>query len=361
MLRENVPLAPMTTLRLGGPARYFASVHSREELREVLAWAEGRGLPVQLLGGGSNTVFPDAGFAGLVLRVARRGITFRADGESVLCVAQAGSEWDDVCAAAVGRGLGGVECLSGIPGSVGATPVQNVGAYGQDVAGSLSWVRVLERRTGRVEELRGEDCGFSYRHSRFKDQDRDRYVILSAAYHLRPGAMPHLGYREVAERAAREGVAALPPREALAAVRRIVLDLRRGKAMLRDPHDPNARSVGSFFLNPVLSASELDRVRRSLGPRAAELEAYPAAGGYKVSAAWLIGEAGFRRGQTLGGAGISERHTLALVNRGGTARDLLALAEEIRVGVARRFGVQLQPEPVIVPYDPRPHGERDEG
>ncbi len=360
-VRENVPLAPMTTLRLGGPARFFASVRSREEIRQALAWAERRGLPVQLLGGGSNTVFSDEGFAGLVLRVARRGIAFRADGPDVLCVAQAGSEWDDVCAAAVARGLGGVECLSGIPGSVGATPVQNVGAYGQDVAGSLCWVRVLERGTGEVREIRAEECGFGYRDSRFKSRDRDRYVILSAAFRLRPGAMPHLGYREVAERAARDSVTALSPKEALAAVRRIVLDLRSGKAMLRDPDDPNARSAGSFFLNPVLSGSQLDALRQRLGERAAELEVFAAADGYKVSAAWLIGQAGFRRGQTLGGAGISERHALALVNRGGSARDLLALAEEIRLGVARRFGVQLQPEPVVVPYDPRLYGGAPRG
>lgn len=351
---ENVLLAPMTTLGLGGPARYFASIRGRQELAAALDWAERRGLPVQILGGGSNTIFADEGFAGLVLRIARRGFTFREDGGDVLCVAQAGSEWDDLVALAVSRGLGGVECLSGIPGSVGATPVQNVGAYGQEVAETLSWVRVIERGTGRVLRLEAEDCGFGYRQSRFKGPDRDRFVILSVALRLRPAARPHLGYREVAEEAGRQAVPDLPPERALLAVRRIVLDLRRGKAMLRDPGDANARSVGSFFLNPVVTTAELAVLRQRLGAKAAELQAYPAPGGYKLSAAWLIGAAGFRRGEMRGGVGISERHTLALVNRGGSARELLEFAEEIQAGVLRRCGVQLQPEPVIVPFDPGP-------
>ena len=353
-LQENVLLAPLTTVGLGGPARYFASIASRAELAAALDWAARENLPVQLLGGGSNTVFSDDGFAGLVVRLARRGITFRAERGDVLCMAQAGSEWDDLVAAAVARGLGGVECLSGIPGSVGATPVQNVGAYGQEVAQTLHALRVFERGTGRVLHLSGEECGFGYRQSRFKGPDRDRFVILGVTFRLRPGARPHLGYREVAERAALEDLSSLTPQQALAAVRRIVLDLRRQKAMLRDRQDPNARSVGSFFLNPILSAGQLEQLRADLGSRAGEIPVFPAPDGYKVSAAWLIGEAGFRRGQRRGGAAISERHLLALVNLGGSAADLLALAHEVREGVRRRFGVELQPEPVIVPFDTVP-------
>ena len=352
-LREQVPLAPLTTIQLGGPARYFAAVRTVGELAEALAWADGQGLPVQLLGGGSNTVFADEGFAGMVLQMAARGFTFRESRGDVLCVARAGTEWDDLVAAATARGLGGIECLSGIPGSVGATPVQNVGAYGQEVAERLLWVRVFERETGKVRKIQGERCDFGYRQSRFKGPDRDRFVILSVALRLSPDASPHLGYREVAERAASLGVDRLAPGEALTAVRRIVLELRRGKSMLRDPEDENARSVGSFFLNPVLSRQAFAALRERLGPMADAAPVYPAPDGVKVSAAWLIGAAGFHRGQRQGGVGISERHTLALVNRGGSTRDLLGLAEEIRRGVWERFGVQLQPEPVIVPFDPR--------
>ncbi len=352
-LREQVPLAPLTTIQLGGPARYYAAVRSRAELAEALAWAGRRDLPVQILGGGSNTVFSDEGFAGIVIRVASRGFTFRAAGGDVICVARAGTEWDELVAACVARGLGGIECLSGIPGSVGATPVQNVGAYGQEVADRLAWVRVFERRSGRMLQFDGAECGFGYRQSRFKGVDRDRFVILSLALRLTPDARPHLGYREVAERAGAAGVEELPAGQALTAVRRIVLELRRGKAMLRDPDDANARSVGSFFLNPVLTAGAFAALRAHLGARAEELPSYPAPEGIKVSAAWLIGAAGFRRGQTGGGVGISERHALALVNRGGSTAELLALAQEIRDGVAARFGVSLQMEPVIVAYDPR--------
>jgi len=352
-LRENVALAPLTTIGLGGPARYFVAARSRLELDAALRWAEERRLPVQVLGGGSNTVFADEGFCGLVVQVARRGVRLREESGEVLCIAQAGSEWDDVCRTAVERGLGGVECLSGIPGSVGATPVQNVGAYGQEVASTLRWVQVYERASGRVRRLPAEECGFGYRRSRFKGPDAGRFVILSVALALAPGAAPHLGYREVAEQAARLGVSMLAPAEALLAVRRIVLGLRRGKAMLRDPEDPNARSVGSFFLNPVVSATRLPALRAALGAAGAELPVYPAPEGVKLSAAYLIGAAGFRRGDARGGAAISERHALALVNRGGTARDLLRLAEEIQDEVWRRFGVRLEPEPVLVPFDPR--------
>ena len=352
-LLENVPLAPFTTIGLGGPARYFARVRSGAGLGQVLRWAAERDLPVQVLGGGSNTVFADEGFAGLVLHIVNRGIAFRRQGEAVLCVAQAGSVWDDVVAAAVARGLAGIECLSGIPGSVGATPVQNVGAYGQEIAETLKWVRACERPSGRMIRLRGEECGFGYRQSRFKGLDRDRFVILGVAMRLRPGERPHLGYQEVAARALQDGVAGLAPAEALAAVRRIVLDLRRSKSMLRDESDPNARSVGSFFLNPVLTKAQLAGLMDRLGTKAAQLPVFPAGENVKVSAAWLIGAAGFARGDRRGGVGISERHLLALVNRGGSTGQLLALSDEIRRGVARAFAIELQPEPVIVPFDPQ--------
>ena len=348
---EMVPLAPFTTLGLGGPARYLLAVRSAPALASALGWAEDRHLPVQVLGGGSNTIFADAGFAGLVVRMARRGFTFRPAGDAVLAVVQAGTEWDDFVRAAVERGLQGVECLSGIPGSAGATPVQNVGAYGQEVAQTLQWLRAYDRRLGRIVRIDGAECHFGYRTSRFKaGPDRGRFVILGIALRLVPGGAPELGYREVAERAAAKGVAGMGPTQALGAVRDIVLALRRGKSMLRDPEDPDARSVGSFFLNPVLDRRGVERLRLRLGERAAALPLFPdPGGGGKVSAAWLIEAAGFRRGDRKGGVGISQRHTLALVNRAGTAQELLAFADEIRTRVAERFGVRLEAEPVVVP------------
>lgn len=368
----EVPLAPLTTFELGGRARFFLEATREAEVGEALAWAEREALPLAVLGGGSNVVVADEGFAGLVIRMATRGIHARCEtpGEPILVSAAAGETWDDLVARAAGEGWAGIECLSGIPGTVGATPIQNVGAYGQEVAQTIVSVRVLDRghsghlasavdslptsrgsTTSLARELSAAACGFGYRDSVFR-QEPGRFVVLAVTFALIPGGAAAVRYPELA-RALGDPVA--PP--GLTAVRQAVIELRRTKSMVLDPADPNRRSAGSFFTNPVLSAAEAatvaDRATRAgviPGPEA--MPAYPTAGGaVKLSAAWLIERAGFPRGTGTDRFGISSRHTLALVHRGGgTARELVAFARAVHQGVADRFGVHLKPEPVFLGF-----------
>ncbi len=350
--RQGVALGPLTTIGLGGPARLYGEAASEAELRDALTEARQAKLPVQVLGGGSNTVFSDRGYPGLVLRVALRGLEVRTDGEDALITAAAGEDWDPFVAQCVEQGLQGVECLSGIPGSVGATPIQNVGAYGQEVSQTLVRLWAIDRQTLEAVSFAGSECGFAYRQSRFKREDAGRYIITRVAYRLRRGARPALVYPELARAARSLGVQEAAPGEALQLTREAVLTLRRGKSMVYDPKDPNSRSVGSFFLNPVLDETAYrtlrERLRQHFPDDPPEPPTFPAEGGRKVPAAWIIERAGFRKGLRRGGAGISENHTLALVNYSGTTAELLALADEIEAGVERAFGVHLQREPVIV-------------
>ncbi len=350
-LREQVPLAPYTTLGLGGEARYFVECGSEEAVRAALALAADRRLPLYVLGGGSNVVFLDSGFPGLVLRITIGGMEFR-DGESPEVRAGAGVDWDGLVQGAVARGWTGVECLSGIPGTVGGTPIQNVGAYGQEIAESLVSVECLDRTTLERRTFTARECAFGYRDSRFKRADRGRYVVLEVTLQLARDQRPRIRYPEL-QRAVAElgGLDTVAPGEAVRLVREAVLALRRRKSMVLDPADPNTRSAGSFFTNPVLSAAAF----ADLAQRWKEIPSFPADGGVKVPAAWLVEHAGFpkgyrgRGGGGVGaGAGISTRHALALVNRGGTSADLLALAEEVRAGVEKLFGIRLAYEPEVV-------------
>jgi UDP-N-acetylmuramate dehydrogenase len=340
-IAHDVPLAPLTTLDLGGRARHLVAVADEASLVEALRWADERRLPVLLLGGGSNLVVADAGFEGLVIRVASRGRIVVGAGDEARLTAQAGEPWDELVADAVARGLAGVECLSGIPGLVGATPIQNVGAYGQEVAETIRVVRAWDRRAGRVVELGPEACEFGYRTSAFK-RDPERHVVLAVTFGLRPGGVPALRYRELVE-ALRAQAA-----PTLAGVRAAVLALRRAKSMVIDPDDPNRRSAGSFFMNPVVPAAEAAAIAARAAP--AEMPQWPAGPGRtKLAAGWLIERAGIVRGLRRGQVGVSSRHALALVHHGGgTTAALLALAREVREAVRLRFGVILEPEPVIV-------------
>jgi UDP-N-acetylmuramate dehydrogenase len=319
-------LAPLTSLRLGGPAEHYVEARTEEEVVEAARGAE------LILAGGSNVVIADEGVPGTVARIVTRGV--ERDGARLTVAA--GEEWDPLVAMCVAEGLQGFECLSGIPGSVGATPIQNVGAYGQEVSETVESVRVFDRETGRVEDMTPAECGFVYRGSVFKYHDRR--VVLSVTFRLNeaPVSGP-LRYAELA-RALDLPVGGSAP---LADVREAVLALRRGKGMVIDPADPDSVSAGSFFTNPVLDAP----------PDGARFWPEPD-GRAKVSAAWLIEQAGFHRGYGNGRAGISTKHTLALVNRGGaTTAELMALAREIAAGVRERFGVALHPEPVLVGHD----------
>jgi UDP-N-acetylmuramate dehydrogenase len=342
---HDVPLAPLTTLGVGGPARRLVRVEAEAELPAALA-LEG---PILLLAGGSNVVLPDAGWAGTVVHLATRGVA-RAEGPDgrVRVVARAGEPWEPFVARCVADGLAGVEALSGIPGTTGATPIQNVGAYGQEVSQTVAGVRVWDREAGAARTLSPAECRFAYRRSALKGQDR--LVVLGVAFDLEPGALgAPVRYGELARAL---GVAP-GGRAPLAAVREAVLALRRAKGMVLDAADPDTASAGSFFTNPQLDATAFAALRaraaERLGP-GAEPPRYPGEDGrVKTSAAWLIERAGFARGHRRGHAGLSSKHTLAVTNRGGaTAADVLALARELRDGVRDAFGVELTPEPVIV-------------
>lgn len=349
-LQENVPLAPLTTLRIGGPARFFTRAGTVEEIRAALDWADERSLPVLLLGGGSNMLVADEGFDGLVLGLALRGIDAVIDGGSVLLSAAAGEEWDPLVELTVERNWAGFECLSGIPGLVGATPIQNVGAYGQEVSESIVDLEALDRVERRLVTFRNKECRFRYRDSRFKSEEKDRYVILSVRYRLTPDGSPALRYPDL-ERAIAEGGISSP---SLRDVREAVLDVRRRKAMVLDKNEPDSRSAGSFFTNPVMSEETyrrfLERVESDAELCDQRVPTYPVAeGGVKISAAWLIERSGFHRGHRHGNVGLSTRHTLAIVNRGGgTAREVMELVRQIQAGVEERFGIRIVPEPNLI-------------
>jgi UDP-N-acetylmuramate dehydrogenase len=337
-------LADLTTLHLGGPAGRLVEAADEDAVVAEVRRADGAGEPLLVLAGGSNVVVADDGFPGTVLRIATRGVArSEAPGGRVRLEVEAGEPWDPFVARCVAEGLAGVECLAGIPGSVGATPIQNVGAYGQEVAETIVSVRALERATGEVRDLAPEECGFAYRSSAFK-REPGRWVVLAVTFALeRRELSGPLAYAELARTLdVRPGEGA-----PLAEVREAVLGLRRGKGMVLDPADPDSVSAGSFFTNPILS----EQAFSALEERAERPPRFPEPDGrIKTSAAWLIERAGFRRGYgDPDGIAISSKHTLALTNRGGgTTAELLALAREIAAGVEARFGVALQPEPTLV-------------
>jgi UDP-N-acetylmuramate dehydrogenase len=342
-IQRNVPLAPLTTLELGGPATHFVRAEDEATLVEALRWAEDEGISVAILGGGSNLIVPDEGYAGLVIHMGMDDIEFRKDG---VVYAAAGAPWEAVVDGAVSRNWAGLECLTGIPGSTGATPIQNVGAYGQEVAEVIERVRVLRRDTLELEELGPQECAFGYRDSLFK-REPHRFVVCAVRFILRPNGPGTIRYDELEKSVGTEA--------ALGEIRRAVLDLRRRKSMVIDPHDPNHRSAGSFFLNPIVTAAQAERVveralRENLVATRAEVPWYPVGGGtVKLAAGWLIERAGIPKGSRRGAIGVSTKHALALVHHGGgTTADLLAFADEIQAGVRDRFGIELQREPRLL-------------
>ncbi len=344
--RHDAPLAPLTTFRLGGPADRLITATTDDEVVAAVREADDAGTPLLLIGGGSNLVIGDKGFAGTALVIATRGVTL--DGTKLELAA--GEVWTDAVAHTVDAGLAGIECLAGIPGSAGATPIQNVGAYGQEVASTITEVVAYDRRTRETVNLTNADCAFSYRHSRFKN-DPDRYVVLRVRFELEDadGLSGPIRYAETARALGVEPGDRVP----LAAARETVLKLRAGKGMVLDPEDHDTWSAGSFFTNPILTNDEFAafhaRVRARLGDDVTP-PAYPAGDGHtKTSAAWLIDKAGFTKGYGTGPARISTKHTLALTNRGAaTTEDLLALAREVVTGVHHAFGITLVNEPVTI-------------
>ena len=346
----NAPLAPLTTLEVGGAAEHLVGAETDAEVADALRWARARGLPVTVLGGGSNVVVADGGVRGLVLRIATRGIDIGRRHDEALLTAAAGEPWDDVVTAAVAERLAGLECLAGIPGTAGATPIQNVGAYGQEVAKVVDGVRVLHRLSFEQRELTAAECAFGYRTSVLRRPDNP-WIVLAVRFALRPDGPPTVAYDQVLERFPG------PSAPTLGEVRDAVLELRRAKSMVIDEGDPNRRSAGSFFVNPVVgrpTAEEVVERARGLGVLA-EDQLPPmhqvADGRVKLSAAWLIEHAGFPRGCRRGRVGLSSNHALALVNRGGASADeLVAFAREVRRGVRSHLGVDLHPEPVFLGF-----------
>jgi UDP-N-acetylmuramate dehydrogenase len=340
-LQEQVPLAPFTTFGIGGPALWFAEVADETVLAEGVRFARDRGLPLFILGGGSNLLVADEGFPGVVLHIAMKGIEQTGD----VFHAAAGEDWDPFVSLAIERGYGGLECLAGIPGSVGGTPVQNVGAYGQEVSGIVKAVRVYDLQHFTFSELPAAACGFAYRRSIFNTTHRDRFVVTRVSYRLRRNAFPALSYPDLKRHFENRTE---PPSlaEAASAVRAI----RHSKGMLLVGGDPDCRSAGSFFKNPVVAEAQYDQIAaRSPAP----VPRFVAPHGHvKIPAAWLVEHAGFQKGHTLGAAGISTRHTLAIVNRGGaTAKEILTLRDRIVAAVEARFRIRLEQEPVWVAPD----------
>ncbi len=352
-LQRNLPLARLTTLEVGGPAAAIATCATQEELLDALAWARQQGLETFILGGGSNLLVSDEGFDGLVIRLADDHLDFTAEGPAQLVKAGAALPWDRLVAATTERGLAGLEALSGIPGQVGAAPIQNIGAYGQELADTLHQVEAFDPAIGEATSFSAADCRFAYRHSLFKESSHRHLIVTRITLRLHPG-VGTLAYGELRRRLEAENGGADPTP---AQVRDLVLEVRRAKSMVLYPQDPNRRSAGSFFVNPVLPVVAAESVRERVaslrGPEAAqEMPWYPGSpASIKLSAAWLIEAAGFHRGYRLEGAGLSTNHSLALINvGGGTARDLLQLAGRIRRRVRDAFGVTLNPEPVFLGF-----------
>jgi UDP-N-acetylmuramate dehydrogenase len=349
-LQENIPLAALTTFRIGGPARFLVEAKSRADVEEAVAFSRANSLALFVLGGGSNLLISDSGWPGLVLKMAIAGIEQRPghneEGKARFEVG-AGESWDCFVSHAVAAQCAGVECLSGIPGSVGGTPVQNVGAYGQEVAETIESVEVFDRRDGQVRELCREACGFAYRSSIFNTTERERYIILRVTYALIPGGEPRLAYADL-----QRHFAGRETRPNLAETREAVRHIRALKGMLITPGDPDSQSAGSFFKNPVLSESQHADLQKRAAAKGLALPAYPALQkSKKVSAAWLVEHSGFRRRYGSGHVGISGKHALAIVNRGGaTASEVLALKEQIQQRVEEIWGVHLEPEPVMVGF-----------
>lgn len=346
---ENVPLAPYTTLSVGGPARWFAETCAESEILAAVQFARTRGVRYFILGGGSNLLVSDEGFSGVVIHIVgnRAEWTSESIGFATL-VADAGADWDSVVRLAVERNCAGIECLAGIPGGVGGTPVQNVGAYGQEVSHSIVSVQALNLEAGKAITLTAADCGFAYRRSIFNTTHKGLYAITSVTYSLKIDGAPHLEYRDVKQYFAERGLADPSLAETASAVR--IIRARKGMVLAED--DPDSRSAGSFFKNPVVPIADVSRIAALANRRIEDVPQFPAGAGYssavvKLSAAWLIELSGFHKGFAMGRAGLSSKHLLAVINRGGaTASEIVALRDAVMAGVLERTGIQLEQEPV---------------
>lgn len=342
-IQQTVSLAPLTTIHLGGNAKEYVVCISNEDIIAALSYAKGKNLRVHILGGGSNSIFSHTGFDGLVIHIKTTGITAVKEGDNILLTASAGEDWDTVVQYAISHSLTGIECLSGIPGSCGGTPFQNVGAYGQEVSQTIAFVDAIDRTTMQAVRFTNEECAFAYRTSRFKEGDKEKYVITSVTFRLTPNGMPTVRYGELYEVVGDSLEAGV---EGLTTIRNAVLGLRKKKSMLIDPNDPNSVSCGSFFTNPIIEVTRLTDIQKNTTEK---IPFYEAGDGMaKLSAAWLVEHAGFKKGTVQGNVGISQNHSLALINKGGTTEELLAFAQEIQSKVKETFDIALALEPLVI-------------
>jgi UDP-N-acetylmuramate dehydrogenase len=345
-IQENVALAPYTTLQVGGPARFFIEARTEDEVRDALLFARERSFEVFVLGGGSNLVVADGGWPGVVLRIAVGGTTTRSKDGQKIFTSGAGEEWDSFVAFSVEQNCAGIECMSGIPGTVGGTPVQNVGAYGQEVKDTITTVRVLDTITLQLRDMASADCGFAYRTSIFNSSEKGRYIVTRVSFALTPGGSPKIEYADLKRYFGEHSAPTVKQ------VRDAVRSIRSTKGMLISHDDPDSRSAGSFFKNPILTQIEYERISLLPACKDQKPPSFPAPlGTVKISAAWLVERSGFQKGFTDGRVGISRKHSLAIVNRGGaTSEDVIRLKNKVQDGVFKTFGVRLQPEPVFVGF-----------
>lgn len=357
-IQENVPLADFTSFGVGGPAHRFIEVSTQEEAARALAFSREQGLPHFVLGGGSNVLVSDQGFPGVVILNRIKGFSVAADGESLLVTAGGGEDWQDFVDRCVAEGWQGVECLAGIPGTVGSSPVQNIGAYGQEVAQTIVRVDALETASGNAVSFSNEQCCFGYRGSIFNTTEAGRYLITGVTFRLNPGGAPQIAYRELEERFAANTAA-----PTLADVADAIMAIREGKGLVVREGFESFKCAGSFFKNPIVTAAEYESILRVVaGAGGSANWAWPMASGLvKLSAACLIQCAGFQRGQRKGAVGMSPRHTLVMVNYGGaSAREIVEFAAEVRQRVQECFGVVLAPEVRLVGFDGTAFGEAEE-
>lgn len=348
VIGEKVPLGPLTTLEVGGPARYFVEAASADDVREALEFARSRQVPLFVLGGGSNLVVSDAGWPGLALKIAVKGIQEEQHGEWLSVDAGAGEEWDKLVELAVARNSAGIECLSGIPGNVGGTPVQNVGAYGQEVSQTIESVTAIDRESGNELRFTNAECRFRYRTSIFNSTECNRYIIVQVRFRLRRDGPPYLEYGDL-----KKYFAGWKQAPTLAYTRQAVREIRASKAMLLSPGDEDSRSAGSFFKNPVVSLEKFSELVALAQRNDLQIPNYPAEAqtGRKISAAWLVEHSGFSKGYSEGHVGISRKHALAIVNRGGaTAAEIADLKDRIQQRVQEIWHVLLEPEPVFIGF-----------
>lgn len=343
-IQENVTLAPLTTLKVGGAARYFIKAETESNILSAIAFAKENDLPIFILGGGSNIVVADEGFDGLVLQIALKGISQ----ENNLITSAAGEDWDSFVKFCVEKNLAGIECLSGIPGFVGGTPVQNVGAYGQEVSETIVNVRVFDRKKNEIVELTNEQCGFNYRRSIFNTTEKEHYIVLSVTFALTSNGAPALRYKDVQQ------IFSDNDSPTLKEVSDAVIEIRSRKSMVINENDPNSRSAGSFFKNPIVSEeafSKIEEKAKEFGINETVPRFTTSDGQVKIPAAWLIEHTGFHKGYERGQVGLSTNHTLAIINRGNaTAKDVIELMKEIQEKVEEKFSVCLKPEPVFVGF-----------